>query len=390
MSARGSQALAVLATLCVAMPACAAAPQMRLVLGDETQVMFDPKRDACDGHDVPDVNPRAFRDSDNQVVMFALHDVNRPLRGKDLSHIKLDCKVAFQASFAANPAAYDHQNWIAATWTDNGKDIAAVVHHEFHGERNGQCSVPKEKASLGCWFNTLIGAVSHDGGATFAKMTPPVIASAPFRQEVEQGRHRGFFNPSNIVGVAGQHYFFSNTTGWTGQRYGACLFRSAEPLKPGTWRAYDGKGFTIRYADPYGPKQPAPAECLPVAPFPVAPGAVVRHRASGTWIAVVQAWKDDKSYPVPGFYYATSRDLMAWSEPRLLFATKTLFDNACGAGRLNSYPALLDEQAQTRNFEDVGDDAWLYYSSMRIDGCNHTSDRVLMRRKIAIKPEATR
>lgn len=372
----------------IACSAQAASPAARVTLGDETQIVFQPPRDACDGHDVPDVNPRAFRDADNTIVMFALHDVNRALRGKDLSHLKLDCKVVYKSSFSGNPAAYDHQSWIAATWTDNGKDIAAIVHHEFHGDRNGLCNVPKDKAAMGCWFNTLIAANSTDGGASFHKLPSPVVASSPFKQDVDQGRHRGFFNPSNIVSSDGYKYLFSNTTGWPGQQFGVCLFRSSEPGKPNSWHAFDGKAFTIRYADPYGAPQPLPSECRPIAPFPVAPGAVVRQRGSGLWLAVVQAWKDEKFFPVSGFYYATSRDLISWSEPRLLFATKTLFDNACGAGRLNSYPSILDEQAKTRNFEDVGEDAWLYYASMRVDGCSHTSDRTLMRRKITIRAES--
>ena len=363
------------------------APAVRVTLGAETQTMFDPARNACDGNDVPDVNARAFRDADGNVAMFALHHVNRALRGKDLSHLKLDCRVVYQSSFSANPAAYDHQSWIAATWTDDGRSVAAILHHEFHGDRNGLCNIPKEKASLGCWFNTLIAADSNDGGLSFHKLSAPVIASAPFKQDVEQGRHRGFFNPSNIVSANGYKFFFSATTGWTGQQYGVCVFRSKEPGRPNSWYAFDGKTFAIRYADPYGPSRPRPAPCQPIAPFQAQPGAIVRHRGSGLWLAVVQSWKDEKSYPVSGFYYATSRDLISWSEPRLLLATKTLYDNACGAGRLNSYPSILDEQAKTRNFEDTGDEAWLYYASMRVDGCSHTGDRTLLRRRIVIRSE---
>jgi len=378
-------AAAQIAVLGASVPVLADAPHLKLALGDETQIVFEPKRDACDGHDVPDVNARAFRDAGNNVVMFALHDVNRALRGKDIASVKIDCRVVYKSSFSANPAAYDYQSWIAATWTDNGKDIAAIIHHEFHGDRNGLCNVPKDKAAMGCWFNTLIAANSTDGGASFQKLSSPVVASSPFKQDVDQGRHRGFFNPSNIVSSGGYKYFFSNTTGWPGQQFGACLFRSSEPGKPNSWYAFDGKAFSIRYADPYGPPHTLPAQCKPISPFPVAPGAVVRQRGSGLWLAVVQAWKDEKFFPVSGFYYATSRDLIAWSEPRLLFATKTLFDNACGADRLNSYPSILDEQAKTRNFEDVGEEAWLYYASMRVDGCSHTGDRTLIRRKITIR-----
>ncbi len=128
-----------------------------------------------------------------------------------------------------------------------------------------------------------------------------------------------------------------------------------------------------------------PAACKPVKPFPAQVGAVVRHRPSGLYLAVVQTWKDTKYFPVSGFYYATSRDLLNWSDPRLLMATKSLYDDACGAGQLNSYPSILDPAAQGRNFDDAGAAAYLYWSSMRVDGCSHTGDRRLMRQNMVIE-----
>ena len=38
--------------------------------------MFDAARDACGPIDMPDVDPRAVRDAQGQIVMFALHYVN--------------------------------------------------------------------------------------------------------------------------------------------------------------------------------------------------------------------------------------------------------------------------------------------------------------------------
>jgi hypothetical protein len=366
----------------MAASATAASPQLRVTLKGTPQVMFRPA-DGCDGHDVPDLAVRAFRDASGSIAMFALHYINRPLRGSSLDAMKVDCKVAYGSGFNPDPAAYDAQNWIAATWTRDGRTVEALVHHEYRAAQFKRCRLPT--SGLACWYNTMLAARSDDGGVTFAKHNYPVIASAPFTQDIDQSRHRGFFNPSNIFG-RGQHvYFFSAQTGWAGQPHGVCLFRSSDPGQLRSWRAWDGRDFTIRYDDPYRPGLKTPAACKPVEPFPAQVGAVVRHRPSGIYVAVVQAWKDQKYYPVSGFYYATSRDLLTWSDPRLLMATKSLYDDACGAGRLNSYPSILDPAARGRNFDDAGNEAYLYWSSMRVDGCAHTGDRNLMRQNMVIE-----
>ena len=47
--------------------------------------------------------------------------------------------------------------------------------------------------------------------------------------------------------------------------------------------------------------------------------------------------------------------------------------------------AFLDRTARSRNFEDVGDEAELYFATLRVEGCEVTADRDLVRRRIAIK-----
>ena len=131
------------------------------------------------------------------------------------------------------------------------------------------------------------------GAASRGKTPPAVVAAAPFRQEVDQGRHRGFFNPSNIVADGRWRYFLASTTGWTrpgsDQEAGVCLFRSDDPADPTRWRAWTGTGFTAAFPDPYLATRASPATCRPVGPFPGPVGAVVRHRGSGAWIAVFMA-----------------------------------------------------------------------------------------------------
>lgn len=359
-------------------------PLAALTLVGGAEIVFAAKRDACDGDDVPDAPVRAFRDAEGAVVLFGLHTKNRALRGPDLEHVRIDCRPALPSRGEADPAAYDDASWIAATWTEDGTRVAALVHHEYQANTHpGRCRV---KDYLACWYNTVVAVSSADGGRSFDRPEPPqVVASAPFRQEVEQGRHRGFFNPSNIAARGTERYFFASTTGWSGQDGGACLFRSTDPSDPAGWRAFDGRGFTIRYADPYR-AAPVRSACRTIWPFPAPVGSVSRHRATGTWIAVFQASADGDRFPEPGFYATSSRDLLAWDKPRLVLAGRTLYDDPCGSGgRLIAYPSLLDPEAEGRNFDDIGERAFLYYATLRTEGCAVTSDRDLVRRAVAIK-----
>ena len=342
------------------------------------------RKDACDGHDVPDTAARAYRDADGRIVLFAMHYENRALRGPDFDRLKLDCRVVLGSGGKGDPAAYDDRSWITATWTEDGRAVAALVHHEFQAHHHpGRCRFEEYMA---CWYNTVLAVASTDGGLSFPRpRVPQVVASAPFPQDVDQGRHRGFLNPSNIFSDGRFAYFFAATTGWKGQPYGACLFRSATPADPASWRAYDGRGFTIRYGDPHRGPVAMPPACAPIRPFPAPVGAVVRHRPSGAWLAVFQASADGERFPEPGFYTTSSRDLLVWDKPRLLLAGKTLYDDPCGAGVLLAYPSLIDRDAKGRNFDDVGDEADLYFTRLKVEGCRITSDRDLLRRRVAIK-----
>ncbi|KQT19296.1 hypothetical protein ASG40_00045 [Methylobacterium sp. Leaf399] len=363
-------------------------PLSALTLIGAPKPLFRATRDACDGVDVPDASARAFRDAAGTVVLFGMHYRNRALRGPDFDRLKLDCAVVLDSAGDADPARYDDRSWVTATWTEDGTAVAALLHHEYQANTHaGRCRLP---AYLACWYNSIVAASSTDGGRTIRRATPPVVvAAAPFAQEVDQGRHRGFFNPSNIVADGRWRYVFASTTGWSQpgrtQEAGVCLFRSDDPSDPARWRAWTGIGFEARFPGPYGKARPGPDTCKPVAPFPTPVGAVVRHRATGAWIAVFMA-KASAVFPRSGFYWTSSRDLLAWDQPRLLMAGATLYDDACTAsGRLIAYPSLIDPAAEGRNFDDAGDAALLTYVTLRTEGCTVTSDRDLLSQRLSIK-----
>lgn len=349
-------------------------------------VVFDPKRDACDGHDVADVPLRAWRGDDGLIHAFALHYENRRLSGKSLLGLKIECSVAFRGSGDGDPKKYDDRIWIAATWTGDGKAIRALAHHEFQANNHkGRCRYPDY---MKCWWNSILDLYSADGGKTFTRARTPVAMATPFTQEVEQGRHRGFFNPSNIVMKDGSYYTLIGTTGWSGQPGGVCLFRSSDPDK-GDWRGWGGAGFTAYFPDPYAARPPAGQTCKTLLPFPAPVGAIVRHRGSGKYLAIYQAsaGASDGSGGMlaePGFYLTASSNLTDWSPPTLVLPTKSYYDDACGAGMIRNYPVLIDEGTEGRNFDNIGDEALLFFAETRVEGCQHTSDRKLIARKVRI------
>jgi hypothetical protein len=359
--------------------ASAQAADVTVALTGKPSVVFNSTRDGCEPNDVPDLNARAYRDANGQVVLFGLHFVNRALRGPDVAHLKIDCHVALDSPLDADPAHFADRIFVAATWTPDGRNVSALVHEEYHADQHGRCRVTGD---LGCWFNAVLAYQSHDGGANFAKAAPLVVAAAPFTQDAEQGRHRGFFNPSNIVADGAYEYVFASTTGWDGQPFGNCLFRTSDPSKPGLWRAYDGAGFTIRYDDPYKTK-PNPKPCATIEPFSYAVGAVVRHRASKQWIAVFQA-SAGGAFPLDGFYYVIGRDLLHWGAPRILLAGKTLYGDLCKAGpSIINYPSLIDPASPSRNFDQADETLELVYTMMQVSECQ-TGERLLVRQPLTV------
>ena len=370
-----------LVSLVTIAPADAAEPVV--TIAGAPSVVYNPALDACAPNDQPDMNPRAFRDAAGQTVVFALHFVNRPLRGPDLDHIKIDCHVSLDSPLDGDPAHFADRFYVASTWTRDGRDVGALIHEEYHADEHERCAF---KDSLACWYNTILAFHSTDGGTSFTKMRPEVVAAAPFTQDVDQGRHRGFFEPSNMFGDGRFVYAFVSTTGWLGQDAGSCLFRSSNPSDSASWRAYDGAAFTVRYVDPYRRGgAPAPKPCKVIAPFSYAVGSVVRHASSKKWLAFFQAAAGG-AFPVEGFYYASSDDLLHWEPARLLLAGRTLFGDWCKAGdtALINYPSVLDARSPSRNFDTIGDHPTLFFTSMQAHACQ-TSGRLLARMPLDVR-----
>lgn len=350
------------------------ARELRLDLSGEPEAVTLHARDACAPDDIPDAPARAIRTAGGGVRLFAAHHVNRALSGPTLDTVRPDCRVAYEGAGAGDPARFDDKAWIAALHTADGVAVHALVHDEFHGHRRP--ALCPSGRYMDCWYNAITYAVSGDGGLTFTRPEPPrhLVAALPYPFAGDRGRHVGYFSPSNIVAAAdGFLYALIFATALDTQAAGNCLIRTDRPDDPGSWRAWDGSGFTVRFADPYQGADPAGHVCAPVGRgvlgAPV--GSLTRHRPSGLWLAVFSG--------DGGLYTATSADLIRWSPARLAWRAAGLANARCGAGPIVAYPSLLDPDSPSPTFADTGDGAWLYYTRFNLTDCRVSMNRDLMR-----------
>ena len=172
------------------------------------------------------------------------------------------------------------------------------------------------------------------------------------------------------------------------QRRGVCLIRTQTLEDPASWRAWDGGGFNVRFVDPFREDVGKPRDhvCQPVATGRIGRmvGSLSVHHPSGEVIALFgDRRKDADGEEVSGIYFSTSRNMIAWSEPKLVMPAKLLWEDKCGRNSF-FYPSLIDPQALSPSFEDVEGEAFLFLVRFNLSGCRATWDRDLLRIPVRI------
>ncbi|WP_448204553.1 hypothetical protein [Azospirillum sp. sgz302134] len=352
------------------------------------ETVYDHRSQACEDWDVPDAPARAWKGADGAVHLLAAHTRARVLTGPSLSKLTHDCRVVFQSGGRDDPARYDDVGWLTSPYTLDGTTVYALVHNEYHGhKRRDLCPVGDYMA---CWWNALTLSVSHDGGRSFGPGR--YVAGIPYKFRGDLGHRAGLFAPSNIVEREGWYYATAFAEGMDAQKRGVCLMRTRDLADPKSWRAWDGRDFTVRFADPYaeGESDAAAHACapLPADRLPFTVTSLVRHAGTGLYVAVMAGRRAERPgmEPVSGVWTSTSPDLVNWSAPRLALAAPLLTDKACGVAETYYYPAILDPNAKTRNFEDAGNTAYLYLTRLAQSGCKPTPQRDLVRIMIRLDP----
>ncbi|MFC7476946.1 hypothetical protein ACFQS7_21445 [Dankookia sp. GCM10030260] len=91
-----------------------------------------------------------------------------------------------------------------------------------------------------------------------------------------------------------------------------------------------------------------------------------------------QPWDRPRRGERPGTYLATSKDLLAWSQPVLLMA-----DLETGSSDLRQlYPSLLDPAAPDRNFQVLGPHPLLF--TVEVGAGRPPRERRLVARQVTL------
>jgi hypothetical protein len=344
------------------------------------------RRDACDQRDVPDTPARAFRDADGKVHLIASYAKARALSGDQLTTVRPDCAVIYQGRERDDPGLNDDRSWISSFYTLDGRTVFALVSNEFHGQKRRELCPSGEY--MRCWRNSITEAVSTDGGRRFKPVAEPpahTVATLPYPYAGDVGRRTGYFAPTNIIRHDDYWYAFVWAERYKAQARGACLLRTDNLADPQAWRAWDGAGFSVRFADGARGEveRPESHTCKPVAPNVL--GGTVRslavHQASGLVIATFAMTRDGET----GMWASVSRDLVSWEDPQLIWSAPLLFRHGCGDAAAFDYPALLDPTSASRNFDDVGGSPYLYMTRLNLADCKVTWDRDLVRLPVRIE-----
>ena len=306
--------------------------------------------DRCDRFDTPDAPPRAIRDFQGRIHLFATHEQNRLLVGPDFDHLKHSCSVAYQGHHSDKPHEFDDRQWLTSFSTADGRMIYALVHNEFWGHmRPTLC--PKGTYTA-CWQNSITFAYSTDGGFTFNEPTSPtnLIASLPYTYAPEVGRPVGYFQPTNIVHFDEYFYFMFYATEFEKQKRGMCIARARDVSDPHSWRAWDGQGYNVEFINPYvhAPRDAGRHVCDPVGRghlFEV--GSLTFDELRHLFVMVTSIAQDRSERVRPGAYVSTSADLINWSDASPLFLPDPA-PTGTNEARYGFF-SLIDERSTSRD-----------------------------------------
>ncbi len=370
----------VLSVLAFAVSPTVVRGQLAVTVTDTPRSFYRSTTHGCDNRDIPDAPARAFRDERGEIQFFASFEINRAMAGSVISGLKHDCRIRFRGGHNDDPAAFDDRSWLASFYTFDGKAIYALVHNEFQGRhRKSLCPSGNH---VRCWYDSISFATSQDGGRSFRAKRGALVAAPYHRYIPDAPRRLGPASPSNIVAHEGSYYFLyvNDVIGAGGH---ICVARTRDITDPASWRAWDGTDFSIPIGiDPYIASPPRPPCTHLRGLVSGSMGSLVRHEPSGTFILT------QTSAEVPsraaGFYYATSRDLITWTKPRVFLELPT-YRIECGVAAIYDYPSLIDPNSRSRNFETLsGNSAALFFVRQNVVNCHGSLDRELMTATIRI------
>jgi hypothetical protein len=167
-------------------------------------------------------------------------------------------------------------------------------------------------------------------------------------------------------------------------QYGGAPLRTRNVFDPTSWRTWNGKDFSVSFADPYAGTIANPQEHVytPV-PWMADVNGIYVYQPLNVVIAVLWDYWDNSLGGPPGLYITTSTDMVHWTQPSLVVTFQKLLSEDPTGSWLDAYFSLIDPNAPDLNFSSVGDHPYLYY--VRLDN-NNSGNRVLFRRRVTLSP----
>lgn len=354
------------------------------IVGGET-IVFNWSEDSCEHRQVPDVPARAFRDDRGRTHLIAFNYLGHRMIGATLEQLAPDCSPVISSHDHSDPAQFDGREWLHSVYSPDGRKVFALIHNEHHGHRHpGQCPSGEPRR---CWYNSITLAVSENGGSTYAHAASPhhLVAAITERYRPDLGP-AGAFNPSNIIFRREDRHFYAifRYIPYSGAaRIG--LMRTTRLEDPKSWRAWDGKSFSLRFENPYQSESLSDAAGIPA---PIAPNEIGGMFASLTYndyleryllVGTFQGYDPRLGRSATGIYFSLSRDLIHWTPRRLIFEIERPSSWVAGDPDPIAFPSALDPQSPSRNFETTGKRFYLFFTRFNFGDSEEFFDRDLVR-----------
>jgi len=347
-----------------------------------SEVVYDYATSACASDDVPDLPVRGLRSPSGQVSLMMPNWTNRELTGPSFDDLSHPCSVTSASAYNADPSAFADRQWVASPYTTDGTHLFALVHDEYQGSTHpGECPSGVYQQ---CWYNALTLATSSNGGATWSAPAGRLVAAVPYKY-VPDGGPEGYMEPSNIVRSPTDRYYYATFLAMAegAQARGTCVMRTSNLADPTSWRAWNGRSFSVSFIDPYtSTASPATHVCQPLPYADV--GEMTQSLTYSTFfnkfmlVGESQAPGPDGAL-VSGVYFSLSSDMVHWTTRQLLLPTQFPWDYTCPAASALSYPSIIDPSSSSPTFQTVGQTAYLYLTRFNYLGCDMTWDRDLVR-----------
>jgi len=219
------------------------------------------------------------RSLNKTFLVASVSDGDFPNVGPDIEHLEHDCsRVVFNSTFNTSVESFANHQWLQSVRVFPNGTAFGLIHNEFHGFQQAPefCQLPRTEYGNHCnLWSTGVG-ISTDGGQTFRLAAEPPhhrVFSQPYPYIANQSVY-GFGAISEMMqGADGAWYGLVYAAGRGEQLRGMCPFRSTDLGNPGSFKGWDGAGYTVTFADPYSNPPPNPGEHV----CTVVPGSTEWH-----------------------------------------------------------------------------------------------------------------